>query len=298
MPLIELEQPAPVDPYGPPDGFETIEWVDAIGNAVVLTRTKGVTGRWLPPVRYNGRALPDAGEFEAAISYGPVQIVVPVLIMGASGDEYDYRLQVRALARAFDIRKPLGMLRSTLPDGSQRILPCRYIDGMGFAEDYRYTGEASLLFRAAAPFWTDPADMPPVVYQLASTPVLWFPILPLVLNASTVFATGVITNDGDVDAWPVWTITGSGSSFALTNTTTGQVLDYTLPVAAGQQIIVDTRPGYKTITDANGNNLYAGVGASAMWPLIPGANSVSISYAGATSDSSVTCSWRRRYLGA
>lgn len=144
-----------------------------------------------------------------------------------------------------------------------------------------------------------PRDASATVYTFTSGLGIrsWWPYWPYDLTPSAVFAQEVITNSGQIEAWPIWTITGPGSDPTLTNLTTGEVLALSgLTLAAGDVVTIDTSEGVKTILNQNGVNLwpYATL-ASEMWPLGVGTNSIRVQMAGATGSSAVALSYRRRW---
>ena len=118
------------------------------------------------------------------------------------------------------------------------------------------------------------------------------------LGASDVFAQATITNNGDVDAWPVVTVEGPGTDLEVENLTTGLRWHLTGDVAAGSTLTVDTRPGHKSAR-LDGVNVFGRLSDdSVLWPLVPGPNRVSIGFAGGTAVSSVVFAWRNRWLSA
>lgn len=130
----------------------------------------------------------------------------------------------------------------------------------------------------------------------------WFPYWPYDLTPSSVFAEETITNTGQIETWPVWTITGPGTNPTLTNLTTGEVLELSgLTLAAGDVVTVDTSergPTAKTITNQNNVNLWPyATPTSAMWPLGVGANEVRAAMGNVSVASAVSMSYRRRWAG-
>jgi hypothetical protein len=106
----------------------------------------------------------------------------------------------------------------------------------------------------------------------------------------------IIDAGGDVEAYPLWTITGPGGSLILHHLDTGQKLVLNAPIAVGQTVTIDTRPQLQTIVDQAGTNLwpYADVG-SALWPLQPGSNNVALLLSGANTNSAINLAYTRRW---
>ncbi|MGW2364978.1 hypothetical protein ACWCZ5_05280 [Streptomyces sp. NPDC001667] len=140
------------------------------------------------------------------------------------------------------------------------------------------------------------------------------PFLPLKIAPSMIGDEGIpVQVTSDVDAWPVWRITGPlGQQDAgqpvvplrLANRTTGQSLTLAYGIPAGRTAVIDTRPGIKAVyletpDGGRGENLWPRlVGPAALWQLTPGENSISLTATGASEDSTVTLTYQPRHLGA
>lgn len=278
---------------------ETLEFVDPDGASTTLVKLRGATGRWMPPVQAYEEEVPERhGTLLRSIRFQARDVVVPVLLDGS--DRTDYRTTIRSLAASLNPLRGDGKLVATAEDGSVRELPCRYMDGLGFSEDLPVHGRPSLLFRAFDPFWQDADDTTETFEYTGAAVGSWFPMeFPITLLQSQVFASPTVDNTGDVEAWPVWTIEGPMSDLTLSNETTGASLSLTYTVAADNSIIVDTRPGMKTVELNASTNLYPYlVRSSSLWALHPGENEVSVEVGGATADTVVTLAYRRRWLAA
>jgi hypothetical protein len=132
----------------------------------------------------------------------------------------------------------------------------------------------------------------------------FFPIFPLRLGASSIFARELIASTSDVKAWPFWTITGPGSAITIENTTTGKSLTWGGTLGDSEILYIDTRPRElstdpKSVRDTTATWRFSELEwPSDFWPLEPGVNSVRIEMAGATTSSSVRAQWLPRFLGA
>ncbi|MEU2867745.1 hypothetical protein ABZ769_00845 [Streptomyces olivoreticuli] len=140
------------------------------------------------------------------------------------------------------------------------------------------------------------------------------PFLPLRIAPSVIGDEGIpVTVTSDVDAWPVWRITGplgrqdAGQPVVplrLANRTTGRSLTLSYGIPAGRTVVIDTRPGVKAVYLENadgtrGENLWPRlVGPAALWQLAPGENRISLTATGASEDSAVTLTYQPRHLGA
>jgi phage-related protein len=184
---------------------------------------------------------------------------------------------------------------SWLRDGESvaRKLYCRYYGGLPQMSSDMIP-EGSIIFRAADPYWYG-ADVTQAWNVIASGGA-FFPFFPLQVSHAAVFQTFTITNAGDVESWPVWTVEGPGSDLAFYNTTTNKKLMTTGSINTGEILTIDTRPGAKYIADANGNrrnNMI--VAGSSMWSLRKGANNIRVELSGADANSEVTLTYAPRY---
>jgi hypothetical protein len=292
---------------------ETIVWVDPDGVSTTLHGGSGmfaawnVSGRFSPPTRFEEEGIPEGdGSRLRAVHHGPNDIVLPVWVQAAT--DAALRTSVRALVSSMNPKRGDGILRITSPLGDQREVVCRVVTGLEGAERIGdTTGDAAqllpLVFRAHDPYWQDTSDTVSGPWTVGSSPGSFFPLFPLRLASSEVFAQVTVVNTGDEDAWPVWTVTGPGANPKLKNLTTGKTLDLaSYTIAAGEVVTIDTRPtgaNRKTVQSSTTGNLYSKLTAvSALWSFVRGSNSVSIEMGSATSASSVQVARRHRYLAA
>lgn len=288
-------------PWIPDTDCETHEWRSARGDTIrFVTRTEAQQ-RMMPPVSLVTIRVPQAqgGRFRSA-RHEERLLLLPVVVPGPT----EGRDELRRWARALDPLQGEGTLTVVQGAWAGRQLVCVYEAGLDeFAEEYPLLGLTSLLFRASDPYWLDGAESE-VVATVNTTAYQWFPFAgswaaqPLILGASDVFAAVTVTNAGDVDAWPTITIIGPGTDLTLTNQTTGKLTHLTGNIAAGSTVVIDTRPGRKSVRVDGFNAFGRLTDDSTLWPLVPGPNRISIGFAAASADSRVTFAWRNRWLAA
>lgn len=282
--------------------METLTWIDPDGNQYPLTVASDrlvrgrVQGRIAPPVEMTEERVPEQpGARLRQVVNGVREVAVPFGFWGESPAEL--LVHKRTLTVAMDPTRGEGRLRSEADDGTQRDLPCRYAGGLELIEDHPLRQPAVLVFRAHQPYWLD-VNVQSNTFTTGQT-ATFFPFFPLRLSGSEVFAGTTIVNDGDVETWPVWDITGPGSELRLVNVTTGRRLELATVLGVGGQVTIDTRPFVKTVTLDDGTNLFGDLSYdSDLWPLVRGPNAIRIEMVGATADSQVQLTWQRRWLTA
>jgi hypothetical protein len=287
---------------------ETTSYFDAAGIQTVLSAQprseviKGMLGRGSMPIGFVEDEVPDLPGAVIRRIKKLVRVVgVPMLFSGGSKDVI--RADLAALAAKLDPARGAGRLRILRVDGSLRELNCYYSGGLEGDESAGGPTHqlAVISFRAEDPYWYDPATVT-VVYNSGGAGA-FFPIFPLRLGTSQVFTGAIENNLGDVEAWPIWTITGPGDTLVLTNNTTGETLHLNYALLTGESLVIDTRPGHKTVVKNDGTNLFGfldfGGVTSALWSLARGNNDLTIELSGINpAVTRVQLSYQRRYQAA
>ncbi|MDF2792061.1 MAG: hypothetical protein K0S80_5163 [Neobacillus sp.] len=285
---------------------QIISWIDANGVEHLLSDSAnfqvllGSKGFYMPPFSFAEEEVPfQPGSRLRNVKVKARDVDLPLRIIGIN--EIDLENNLRNITRIFNPLKADGKIKVTGYDGSQRELFCRYTGGFEMEESSstrRRTWQKAVgVFRAFDPFWYD-SSTKVQTFKINESPGLFFPILPLRLASSTVFADISIDNTGDVETWPEWIITGPCDSVTLTNLTTGETTNLEVTLEVGETITIDTRPFQKTITKSDGTNLfYTMTDDSSLWSIQDGNNAIQIQMANATADSSVQLTYRNRYWG-
>lgn len=284
---------------------ERLQYVDSAGAVLELSELPGVralgdSGLEMPPMSMVEDVIPgQAGAQLREVRVAARDAVLPFYM--EQGSETALRDLLRSLARRLNPQRGDGRLRHIATDGTTRDLTCRYTGGL---EGDRVRGEAgptvrkgALMFRAHDPFWYDADPMTSTFTTGAVRNYLGNPFLPIKLTSDTVLGEQTISNDGDVETWPVWTVKGPASSIVLTNVTTGQEINLPIALTAAQSVIIDTRPFKKTVRRDDGTNLYGSLtAASSLWSLGEGPTTIRTEVAGSTVDTFVTLVYSRRFL--
>lgn len=281
---------------------DLLEWVDAAGIITPLTDQQtldvewGITGRFMPPIEHVEDDVPQQdGSRLRLVRVRPRDVPLKLSVLG--DDEQHLRTLLRQLVALFSPSRGDGRLRATRADGTARELRCRYKGGLdALSEDFESSygwQRAVLVLRAHDPYWYDTVARS-ITYR-PGAPQPFFP--DLAINSDRIIGTQTVVNDGDVDAWPVWTVHGAASRFHTNNDTTGRSLQLSTALTAAQSAVADTRPFVKTVRRDDGTNLFAVASQppSSLWPLIPGDNQVSIVLPDTSPESYVTLDFFRRW---
>lgn len=281
-----------------------ISWVTADGVEYPLNKEnkvrllKGMKGFSMPTFSYSEEEVPfQAGSRLRDVRTKARDMDLPLKI--ECDTEIELESKIREFLRVFNPTKSDGTFKSIASDGSQREIKCRYISGFEMDESHGVRGEtwqkAVGVFRAFDPHWYDSQTIVET-FRLNESPGLFFPILPLRLVSSTVFADISINNTGDVETFPEWIITGPGENIVISNLTTGEQTKLELKLESWESLTINTVS--KTITKNDGTNLfYTMTDDSSLWSLKEGENSIRLEMSIATEDSSVQLSYRPRYWG-
>ncbi|MFD5208387.1 phage tail family protein [Streptomyces anulatus] len=256
--------------------------LDMPGYAMATDESPGIDGYEVRQVRAEGKT-----------------ITLPIAFW-ANDSRAAYKARRRAFIRSLNPKRGQGTLTLTEPDGAQRSIGVRYQDGMEGDESLDAAGArwciSALVFAVPSPYWSGG--------EVATT---WktdsggdfFPFLPLTVGDSQVLGSVTVDNDGDDDAFPVWTITGPATTVTLTNVTTGQSLVLTRTITGADTIVIDTRERQQTALLNGVTNLWPNLSnASSLWPLETGINELTLTVAGSTSATSVRMTYQPRYLAA
>lgn len=282
---------------------DTPTWIAADGTEHTLDGTngvkvlRGVEGRGMPPMTTISDTVAGLdGERVRMARAEPRDVAVPAVVSGANWLD-----RVRTLASLFDPRRGDGVLR-----WGDRQLACRYSDGLELDEGEGVPGERQrmvLVFTAHDPMWLDAApsvelvDVDALAFLSADDADPWFGWSIVASDAAGGFT---VVNDGDDDAWPVWTVQGPGAGMLrLTNDATGELLELTgMNLIGGEKLIIDTRPGAKTVRGPAGENLWPDMtDDSTLWPIVRGSQQVTVELEGAVAgESNVRLEWLRRWL--
>ncbi len=134
----------------------------------------------------------------------------------------------------------------------------------------------SILFHATDPHFYSTPTLAPTIGLPAPSGGFIFPItFPLSFGGGSGNNSVNVTNYGNVECWPILTITGPCLYPAISNLTTGQVLSFNLSMATGDTLVINTgNPHTATYTSAGStigsSRLYTLGSSSSWWNIPPG----------------------------
>ena len=271
-------------------------FVDSAGSEIRLDGTDafdllmGVDGRLAPPLNLDSDpAVGRQGNVlrRARVSERDVELPIDVI----AGDVRD---KIRELFSALNPLRGDARLRVEYDDGQTRDLVGRVASIEAVEDEGSSHGgyqRMMVVFRAFDPYWR--GDEVVRDYQV-SAPDFFTATdgFPLQLAGATIIATVSEDNEGDADAWPVWTIRGPGVPRIEGN---GAVIEFDdLTLGEGEVLEIDTEPGVKTVT-LDGASVYDQLTLeSSLFALSPGVNTLDIDLDEGTADSLVRLRYRPR----
>lgn len=310
MPLIAGARTTPIPIPGV--GFATANYTDPTGTVWPLTNTEagwftladGVSGLDMAPYELTKDPHPRGGSRPRHAQPEERTIIWPLYVYGSTHQEFIDRWH--SLGRAFSrtLRDGAGWLEIARPDGRRRRIAVIYEDGFeGRAQrGYGITSDTAIMsLYCPDPYWIDPVTVTESrQYEAAGLDFLSpFPSV----SSSQVLGSTTLTNPGDVDAWPRWTITGPASLITITNEDTGESFSID-PNATdvehgdlepGEQVTVTTDP--PRVRGPAGEIWTAALNwpGATLWAIRPGVNNVSFQLDGAGAGSRVQVEFNPRY---
>lgn len=269
----------------------------------------GATGLDAPPFELHADDSPnlDGGMFRDARAVAR-EIMLPIYLHGI--DRRTVRDLKSRLVSALNPKKGYCVLKFVEGDAIPRYLRCYYKSGMEGSEAQDQAGftwkKFGIQLTAYEPyFYSDDVQVAQWAFgggePFLSTTQAFF---PLRLNAGIISGSEVlVSNPGDVEAWPRWELTGpikgftfaspSGHSFGVTAPGDGSDV-----VAGGRTLTVDTRPGFKSLKDDQGTNYWPLLDASPqLWSIPEGDSTCTVDIVPGSTSAKVRLVFQPRYEG-
>ena len=283
---------------------ELMSWFDASGtewplngDAYLFLDNPGRKGfKGLPPFVSSVLNVPlTSGDNVRFVLAQARPLEVHLLIKGSNATDYE---MVRTnLQNAMNPILGDGHFRCQRQDGTtQRDIFCRYESGFQGEETWGVSSsvheELLLAFKAHDPYFYDTIAIARTFTAGAVTNL--FPITPLLLTGSTITGGFSVFNSGDVEAFPIFAISGPGTNPVLTNVTTGKAITTTITLTAGQILTIDTLA--KTVKREDGSNQFSTLSfSSVLWTLVQGQNALTLAMGGAGAGSQINVSYKQRW---
>src|SRR5690606_3916716 len=305
MPVVLTTAPPPPPPPPPPRpqppqvAGPSALWIAPDVTVIQLTghpvyRTlDAVTGWGAAPVSITADPHPRGGTRVRHIQPEPRTISGPVRVWGR--DHRELVAAWRELARALTQTRRLGpgRLRVTRPDGSAREIEAIYEAGFSGEPGQGHLYDTAVLsLYCPDPYWRDVT--PRTIVRECAIGAPYLDPYPTVSSGRALGDT-VIYQDGDVEAWPVWTITGPLEQLIAINHTTGERFTLTYSLGAGDEIVITTDP--PTVRGPGGEVLTGALDwpGATLWGLVPGENRITFVALGASAGTRIELTYVPRY---
>jgi hypothetical protein len=278
----------------------TLSMIGSNGDEIVFSNegdyvlTVGLSGLGVPSTNVRiDESASDGGVWRFS-KRGIREMDLPVVVFGTS--EIDVEQKLRRLTNLLRDIDGGTVLRATYSTGEVWNL----VDGhySGGAETVK--GEDSgiswtrivLTMQFANPFWVrQQAESLSVAVATGDGTIIPH-LAELRIIGSQAIGEVQIENDGDVDAFPVWIISGPADSVQITSQS-NQSFIYDAVISTGEVITINTENA--TVVDATGANMYANLGVSPkLFTLPPGNSIVDIVAVGADADTLISLYYQPR----
>ena len=266
---------------------------------------KGITGLNAPPYvlltsdtpLLDGQQLDDVYAAERTI-------VLPMLISGRT--EAEFRERAKGLIADLFPFNGEATLEVAQPDGQRRRVPVMYVDGLEGSEAVDDGGirwwRTGIRLTALSPWWLgDPITQR---WEYAQ-PVNFLPITPRRVSSSQVLGAATLSNPGDVQVYPTWTLTAPADSVTLTRPDTGEFFGVSHTIPAGRTLTVVTKPRETAVELDDGTSWWRYLtNGSSLWrlpapdPAHPDGVPLSLMVGGAGVGTVLTVSYTPRYATA
>lgn len=280
--LLGVYVPPPPPPPNSP-GWEATEvtWEGADGSLWRLTEPSlgvfimrgGMRGLGRPKkTDYRDQSPAVHGATWRGLSYEPREVFFTAYLYSDVGTK-EYVTLDRAFWDSFDDEIE-GTLTVRVPGFPARKLRLRLVDDGNWAPErdpsfYGWTTYGMTL-QADQPLWE--AAAPIVDSWRASTPTAFFggltPGAPIItISRGRTLAAATITNPGDVEAWPIWTVSGPCTSATIS--VDGHEIEVPIELEEGESVRIDTRPTEQTALRENGDDVFTLLGETDFAPIVP-----------------------------
>lgn len=244
-----------------PDGFTITVIVGSTAfvmqdNGYYLTGEEG-TGA-APSQRLETRGAQQHGSTDRGFFLRPRFFGLTFSIAGT--DFATFKTARNQFSRVFKPTRSMSLLW-TYTDGDLRQIDCVPLNSPDFPSGRRsgFADNVPIEFKAAQPWFYDPVQQQITFALGGGSGAFDIPLaIPWSIGASALSQTKTISYAGTWRSNPIITIDGPATDAVLTNLLTDEKLDFTgVTINAADQYVIDTRYGFKTVTDLAGDNKLA-----------------------------------------
>lgn len=267
-------------------------------------------GLGMPPIEYVTQRGPfQDGESVKNLFLRPRTLQMVVRRNGCSKAEY---WNIRAVL--LDILRPRrgtppvtnlpGILRKYMANGAVREWEVFTTEGPSFPSHStevwdQWSVQDTIRFTAYNPLARDP-KIQSRTYSLVGAASAVFPItFPYTFATFGAGADSVVVA-GTWETFPTFTITGPLTAPFIRNVTTGEQMQFSFNLLAGQTAFVDLSYGNKTVTLNDGTSLLGLMDPTSdigTFHLVSGTNVLQVFATGAAANSTIVMQWYNRYIG-
>lgn len=254
----------------------------------------GSTGLGLAPVSIaSSPRLTGDGNVVRGVRYEPREVFIPVYASADTpGELSQWRRDLTAL-----LAPHLGPVDIRVEDpetDTDRMVRGLFKGGLegDFGDDYRGSWQTlGLTFECSDPWWLGPEQVAEFRINPGTKPFLSasVPFFPVMLAQSVVQGRFLVDVRGAGAVWPVWEVVGPGEDLTISNGS--EVIEVDGVFAPGSVTRIDAGEG--TITPDRWGDLSL---RSRLFQLAPGAQTLTVTLAGATTDTIVRLTYRERHL--
>jgi hypothetical protein len=224
---------------------------------------------------------------------GVRQLDLPVTVIGT--DRGDVESKLRRLNKVLQDAQGATKISATYSDGPVLQLSAHYVSGAegSRGENGGMTWQRILLsFQAPNPFWQSSVSESFTITSGNTGRGLLPNLAKLLVSSSQTLGVISVTNDGDVAAYPVWTVRGPISGLSISDGSLSFGFDDS--VATGETIVINTETG--VVVDDTGTNRYGILStAPKLFKLNPGNSSLSVIGTDSTPETQVVLTYSPRY---
>ena len=275
------------------------QW-DISGGTDGVVLQSGVRGMHMPPVqRYSTRAPSVAGTLWRGGVTDERTVFWPMRVFSGDGSQA-WVEKNRAFWRTLH-PDYTGIWTVTQPSGDWRRLRLRFTEETDDADDLSPELQGWALYGvnlvAEQPYWQGPTvtrtftSVTGQNYYGGDSGGGYGP--PFYITPSDTFASAQVTNDGDVETWPTWTINGPTTSVSVG--IAGQTITFPMTLTAGQWVKINTEPTDQVARDQTGADRSAELTNVAFRPIPTGTVSLELTMFGS---GSVTVSFTPKFYRA